>query len=346
MNLETITFENNTLKIINQQALPQEFSYLTLTNLDEVIEAIVGLRVRGAPAIGIVAAYGFYKHVESLAETDQLRRELVEAAADRLIQCRPTAVNLAWAVNGMLEKYRSLQGENKTRLLAGLKAMAELIHAGDKETCAAIGKYGAELIKDGANILTHCNAGILATGGSGTALSVVYHAFNSGKKVHVFVDETRPVGQGARLTYWELDYNKVPATLITDNMAGHLMQQNKIDAVIVGADRIARNGDVANKIGTYSLAVLADYHRIPFYVAAPLSTFDVQTGSGAQITIEQRNKAEILKFWNVNGKENYQVYNPAFDITPNHLITAIVSEKGVMEKPDSTKIQHLIQTNF
>ncbi len=346
MNLETITFENNTLKIINQQALPQDLIYITLADLDQVIDAITGLKVRGAPAIGIVAAYGFYKHLEHLAETGRLRQELVDSAAEQLIQCRPTAVNLSWAVNSMLQAYRSVQNENKAYLLDHLKSHAESIHAGDKETCAAIGKYGAELIKDGANILTHCNAGILATGGSGTALSVVYHAFNAGKKVHVFVDETRPVGQGARLTYWELDYNKVPATLITDNMAGHLMREDKIDAVIVGADRIARNGDVANKIGTYNLAVLAAYHRIPFYVAAPLSTFDAQTESGAQITIEQRNKDEVLKFWNVNGKENYQVYNPAFDITPNHLITAIISDQGVLEKPDSRKIQHLIQFNF
>jgi len=208
-----------------------------------------------------------------------------------------------------------------------------------------IGKYGAELLPDKTNILTHCNAGLLATGGKGTALSVVYQAAKS-KDIHVFVDETRPVGQGARLTYWELSQFNIPATLIADNMAASLMQQKKVDAIIIGADRIAINGDFANKIGTYGLAVLAQYHQVPFYVAAPLSSFDVHLESGSDIPIEFRSKEEILDFWQIRNQQDYEVYNPAFDVTPNEMVTGIITENGVLKKPFKEKINQLFSNLF
>ncbi|MCD4693328.1 MAG: S-methyl-5-thioribose-1-phosphate isomerase, partial [Calditrichales bacterium] len=284
MNIESIVFENNTLRIINQKELPQTFKYITLSTLSGVIDAIKSLKVRGAPAIGILAAYGMYKHAESLYSTNQLNINNLTQAADALKSSRPTAVNLGWAVDKMMKAFLKYSTSSiDDVLLSKLKETAVNIHLNDKNTCASIGKYGAELIKDGSNILTHCNAGILATGGRGTALSIIYEAKEQGKNIHLYVDETRPVGQGARLTYWELMKNNIPATLIADNMAAGLMQLNKIDAVIVGADRIAKNGDTANKIGTYSLAVLAHYHQIPFYVAAPLSTFDFSIEGGGEI---------------------------------------------------------------
>lgn len=334
MNIESIVFENNTLRIINQKELPQTFKYITLSTLSSVIDAIKSLKVRGAPAIGILAAYGMYKHAESLYSKNQLDINNLTQAADALKNSRPTAVNLGWAVDKMMKAFFKYSDSSiDDVLLSKLKETAVNIHLNDKNTCASIGKYGAELIKDGFNILTHCNAGILATGGKGTALSVIYEAKDQGKNIHIYVDETRPVGQGARLTYWELLKNSIPATLIADNMAACLMQLNKIDAVIVGADRIAKNGDTANKIGTYSLAVLAHYHQIPFYVAAPLSTFDFSIKSGDEIPIEFRNKEEILAFWNIDNKNDYNVYNPAFDVTPNHLISGIITEKGIIKNP-------------
>jgi methylthioribose-1-phosphate isomerase len=334
MNIESIVFENNTLRIINQKELPQTFKYITLSTLSNVIDAIKSLKVRGAPAIGILAAYGMYKHAEFLYSKNQLNINNLTQAADALKSSRPTAVNLGWAVDKMMKAFLKYSGSPiDDVLLSKLKETAVNIHLNDKNTCASIGKFGAQLIKDRSNILTHCNAGILATGGRGTALSVIYEAKKQGKNIHVYVDETRPVGQGARLTYWELTKNNIPATLIADNMAASLMQLNKIDSVIVGADRIAKNGDTANKIGTYSLAVLAYYHQIPFYVAAPLSTFDFSIESGGEIPIEFRNKEEILAFWNIDNKNDYNVYNPAFDVTPNHLISGIITEKGIIKNP-------------
>jgi methylthioribose-1-phosphate isomerase len=333
MNLETILFENNTLRIINQTELPELLNYIELTNLDETINSIKNLQVRGAPAIGIVAAYGFYIHAKNLNKVGKLTKSNLLEAVNLLKRSRPTAVNLQWAIDKMIDVFQENQKLPISDILNSLKISAQMIHAEDKNACALIGKFGSKFISDSVSILTHCNAGILATGGIGTALAPVYTAHQAGKKIHVFVDETRPVGQGARLTYWELNQNQVPATLITDNMAASIMQSNKIDLVIVGADRIASNGDVANKIGTYGLAVLADYHKIPFYVAAPTSTIDLDIESGSSIPIEERQSDEITAFWNIMSSENYNVYNPAFDVTPNHLISAIITEKGVIHRP-------------
>lgn len=342
MNLETILFKNNTLKIINQAELPELFNYIELVNLDEIIFSIQNLQVRGAPAIGIVAAYGFYIHAKNLNEVNKLTESNLCAAAKLLKNARPTAVNLQWAVENMLDVVDNNKSLSNIELLDKLRITAQEIHLDDKNACISIGNYGSELILDSMNILTHCNAGILATGGIGTALAPIYTAYQAGKNIHVFVDETRPVGQGARLTYWELDQNQIPATLITDNMAASLMQLKKIDIIIVGADRIASNGDVANKIGTYGLAVLADYHNIPFYVAVPTSTIDFSINYGFDIPIEERQSNEITDFWRLNSAEKYNVYNPAFDVTPNNLISSIITEKGIIKKPVKDNIKSII----
>jgi len=339
MNLETIRFENNTLRIIDQQQLPRKLEYVTLHTLDEVISAIKGLLVRGAPAIGITAAYGLFIHALNMSKERSLNKTSFLQAGYNLKSARPTAINLSWAVEQMVQVFLNYLSGPEKELLKALKTQALEIHQSDRMTCAQIGKYGQELLPNPANILTHCNAGILATGGRGTALSVIYSAARN-KAVHVFVDETRPVGQGARLTYWELAQNRIPATLIADNMAATLMQQGKIDAVVVGADRITRNGDVANKIGTYGLAVLAQFHQLPFYVAAPVSSFDFSLEKGSEIPIEFRKPEEILSFWGIESEE-YHVFNPAFDITPNVLIDAIITEKGVLKKPYKEKIMQL-----
>lgn len=333
MNLETIVFENNTLVIINQSELPNHLSYSKLNNLSQVINAIKTLKVRGAPAIGIVGAYGLYLEALLLTEKDNLNLTSFMNAADQLCQSRPTAVNLQYAADRMVVVYRNHSGERTASILDQLLKTARQIHEEDRKACLNIGRYGADLIQDGYNILTHCNAGMLATGGMGTALAPIYTAYSAGKRLQVFVDETRPVGQGARLTYWELQQNAIPATLITDSTAGYLMQLNKVNMVIVGADRIAANGDVANKIGTYGLAILAKYHRIPFYVAAPTSTIDRHCPGGDQINIEHRCKEEVLNYWNIERMDLYNVFNPAFDITPATLISAIITEKGVIHQP-------------
>lgn len=340
MNLETIVFENNTLHIIDQSLLPDRFEYLKLTTLEETLSAIKKLKVRGAPAIGIVAAYGLYIHALNLSQSRSLNKSSFLQAGYTLKSARPTAVNLSWAVDKMVQVFLSSQIKNSDSLLIHLKQEAEAIHQSDKKTCDLIGKYGAELLPDPVSVLTHCNAGILATGGRGTALSVIYTAQKK-RAVQVFVDETRPVGQGIRLTYWELKRNNIPVTVLTDNMAGMLMQQNKIDVVIVGADRIAKNGDTANKIGTYSLAVLANYHHIPFYVAAPLSSFDMTLEDGKAIPIEYRAKNEILDFWNITDQTAFEVFNPAFDVTPHKLISGIITEKGVIKQPNKTNLPNL-----
>ena len=342
MNLETVRFENNALKIINQQVLPNTFEYIDLNTIDSVIDSIVSLKVRGAPAIGIVAAYGLYIHALFLSEHGSLNMDTFSNAAKKLKNARPTAVNLEWAINRMCLVFENNQSNTDEQILRVLLNTAISIHEEDKKFCNKIGQYGAGLIKDHQNILTHCNAGILATGGRGTALAPVYTAKDQGKHIHIFVDETRPVGQGARLTYWELSQNQIPATLISDNMVASLMLQDKIDIVLVGADRIATNGDIANKIGTYGIAVLAKYHKVPFYVAAPSSSFDFSIENGQEIIIEQRDKREILDFWDITNKDKYEVYNPAFDITPNDLISGIITEKGIISKPYKQNIKTII----
>jgi len=342
MKIETIKFENDLLSIIDQTILPNTFEYIFLSKLEDVIDAIKKLKVRGAPAIGITAAYGLYIHIRSLKMLNKLCLDEIISAADLIKNTRPTAVNLQRAVDKMILAYKkNYQIIDTEKLLSVLKNTAIKIHEEDRKSCRRIGINGAAVIKNDFNILTHCNAGILATGGMGTALSVIYEAVNQSKKVHVYVDETRPVGQGARLTFWELTMNDIPSTLITDNMAGSLMKDGKVDLIVVGADRIAINGDTANKIGTYSLAVLAAYHNIPFYVAAPLSTFDKNLQNGSKIPIEYRDENEVLTCWNIKepASTSGKIYNPAFDITPAHLISGIITEKGILKKPFKLSIK-------
>lgn len=338
MNFEPIIFENDRLSIIDQTRLPNEMVYIELSDLSAVCEAIRSLKTRGAPAIGIVAAYGMYIAAKDIfKKTHSNINDLYEAGKE-LKKTRPTAVNLFWAVDRILSLINSTKLDH---LLDSIKAEAINIHDEDRAACNKIGRLGCPLLAGKKNILTHCNAGILATGGMGTALAPIYEAHNKGQQVHIYVDETRPLGQGARLTCWELAYNNIPCTLITDNMASMLMAKNKVDAIIVGADRIAVNGDVANKIGTYNLAISARFHNIPFYVAAPLSTFDLSINSGNQIPIEERFGQEITDFWNIIDRSKFNVFNPAFDVTPGSLITAIITPKIVIELPDKNKIVNL-----
>jgi methylthioribose-1-phosphate isomerase len=307
--------ENGYLVLIDQTRLPTELVEIECRTVEAVWEAIKQLRVRGAPAIGISAAYGVVVGL-------QAGRPLEEITA-YLASSRPTAVNLFWALERM--KKAAVHSKN-------LLAEAKAIHNEDRAMCHAIGRYGAELLGANSGVLTHCNAGGLATAEYGTALSVFFTAQDQGKRLHVFVDETRPLLQGARLTAWELAQRGIKATLICDSMAAQVMQEGKVQAVVVGADRITANGDTANKIGTYSVAVLAHAHQIPFYVAAPTSTFDLSLASGDLIPIEQRGSAEITHgFGKQTAPEGIDVYNPAFDVTPARLIKAIITERGIIE---------------
>jgi len=321
--------EDGELVLLDQRLLPAEAVELRLRSWQGVAEAIRGMAVRGAPAIGIAAAYGVaVAAAQSRAPAVvELRREL-DAACDGLEATRPTAVNLAWAVAHM-RRVAAQAGGGRESLVDALAQAARRLHADEVERCRLIGAHGAELLPRGGNVLTHCNAGALATGGYGTALGVIRAAHERGQHLHVWVDETRPLLQGARLTAWELQQERVPATLIADSMAGWLMAQGKVDAVVTGADRIARNGDAANKIGTYALSVLARAHGIPFYVAAPSSTIDASLESGDQIPIEHRDPGELAE----RSPAGFGAYNPAFDVTPGEHITAIVSEQGVHRPP-------------
>ena len=342
MKIETFKLKNNKVFTIDQTRIPQTIRYVELDSSKAVFVAIKDMIVRGAPAIGIAAAFGMAlaaREIPAVATQNlaSLRRQL-KKVGDYLKSARPTAVNLAWAVDRMLqcaeEKGQGAGGKGQGGLLQRLWDEAVAILKEDIAMNEAMGKHGAKLIKSGMNILTHCNAGALATGGHGTALGVIRSAWFAGKKIHVYSDETRPRLQGGKLTVWELQQEKIPVTMISDNMAGFLMQQKKIDFVVVGADRITRNGDTANKIGTYSVAVLARYHGIPFYVAAPYSTIDPSMPSGKQIPIEERTKEEVLKIgttWIASPKT--QVYNPGFDVTPAELITGIITEQGVFRAP-------------
>ena len=333
--IETIRWINNSIRILDQTELPEKEIYLHITSIDELIDAIKKLKIRGAPALGIIGAYGT---VIALTESIKTKRdnfiEKVHEITKKIIMSRPTAVNLEWGVMRVLKiidlHYR-LHPEEVTE-----KAVSEAhkILDEDLRCCQSIGINGSDLISEGFSILTHCNTGGLATGGFGTALGVLITAHQMKKKLHVYVDETRPVLQGSRLTAWELQKEGVDHTIITDNMAGYLMAQKKVDCVIVGADRIAVNGDTANKIGTYSLAALCEKHHIPFYVAAPMSTVDILTKCGNDIPIEERGTEEITHF---QGKRivpgGSKVYNPAFDVTPGSLITAIITEKNIYKGP-------------
>jgi len=318
--------------MIDQTRLPLYEEYVTCRTSDEVAAAIRSMVIRGAPAIGVAAAMGVALGVLHAGERDLDRQ--VEQICGTLARTRPTAVNLFWALERMRKLYQSLRGRPIAEIRAGLVAEAQQIRLEDIAINQAIGRHGAELVPDGKTVLTHCNAGALATAGYGTALGVIRAAVEAGKKVDVFADETRPFLQGARLTVWELQQDHIPATLITDNMAGHFLKSGRIGCVVVGADRIAANGDVANKIGTYSVAVLAKENNVPFFVAAPLSTLDLTLPSGDQIPIERRPDAEVTHvFGTAVAPEGTAVENPAFDVTPHRYVTAIVTERGVARAP-------------
>lgn len=332
MIIETIKWEDDCLKLIDQTKLPEELVYLECSTPEMVADAIKRLSVRGAPAIGIAAAYGVVLGVKNVEKTIEL-----------LAKTRPTAVNLFWALERMRKCVQAYKRDRE--LKEALLEEAVKIHQDDQEKCKKIGEYGSKLIKDGDTILTHCNAGALATGGMGTALALIYAAHEQGKRIKVFADETRPLLQGARLTAWELMQAGIDVTLICDNMAAQVMKEGKINLIIVGADRIVSNGDVANKIGTYSVAVLAKEHQIPFYVAAPTSTLDMTLKDGSQIPIEERAEFEITcGFGKRTAPEGVKIYNPAFDVTHNHLIKAIITEKGISYPPFDYSLKNLNST--
>jgi methylthioribose-1-phosphate isomerase len=341
--MNSIEWLGEKVRIIDQTRLPLEEVYLETKNYREIADAIRQLKIRGAPAIGIAAAFGVALGAAEYQGDDIARfSRHVEDVASILQNTRPTAVNLAWAIGRLTRLVRS----NATRPVRAIQSLlldeARKILAEDIETCRMIGEHGAKLVPPRAGILTHCNTGALATGGQGTAQSVIVKAHESGKEIHVFVDETRPLLQGARLTTWELMRRNIKTTLITDNTAAFVMKQGSVDLIVVGADRIARNGDVANKIGTYNLAVLAEKHRIPFYVAAPISSIDFQTTSGSGIPIEERDPSEITEgFGKRTAPFGVRVYSPAFDITPHELVTAIVTEHGVSRPPYEKSLAHL-----
>lgn len=334
------------LVLLDQTKLPGECVFLDCLDVPTVWEAIKQLRVRGAPAIGIAAAYGVCVAVrESITGQWNWGQfyKTAQEAIDYLATSRPTAVNLFWALQRMERKLKSLDGSESEVAAQELLAEARAIHAEDMAMCHAIGRAGAELLTDG-GVLTHCNTGGLATSEYGTALSVLFTAHDQGKKLNVYADETRPLLQGARLTAWELMQHGVPVTLITDSMAAQVMREGKVQAVIIGADRITSRGDAANKIGSYGLAILAKYHRIPFYVAAPSSTFDFKMESGADIPIEQRSAEEITEpFGKRIAPVGVPTYNPAFDVTPAELITALITEKGVIQPVTKENIAATLQ---
>jgi len=336
--IETIQWTDDGVVMIDQTKLPHEETYVTCKDYKEVAEAIRSMVIRGAPAIGVAAAMGIalgMQRAETPAEFEQI--------CDTLAATRPTAVNLFWAIDRMRLVYSELQSQSIEEVREKLTAEAKKIRLEDIFINECIGRNGSELIPDGKTVLTHCNAGALATAGYGTALGVIRAAVASGKRIDVFADETRPFLQGARLTVWELQHDGIPTTLITDNMAGHFLHSGKIGCVIVGADRITANGDVANKVGTYSLAVLANENRVPFYVAAPISTLDLKLASGDQIPIEQRPARELTHVYGVAvAPAGTAVANPAFDVTPNRYVTAIVTERGVARPPYLESLKNLV----
>ncbi len=315
------------VRLLRQTRLPAEVVYDDLDDYRDIIAAIKCLDVRGAPAIGIAAAYGLALAAQQHNVQDI---EHLSTLAEEIKIARPTAVNLAWAVDRVMTRIRQEKPQGIEAVLSLLWSEAEAIHEEDRRLCQAIGEHGATLIPDHGRILTHCNTGALATGGIGTALGVIYTAHQQGKQVHVFADETRPLLQGARLTAWELMQAGIPCTLICDSTAAMLMQQGRVDLAIVGADRITARGDVANKIGTYSVAVSCKHHNIPFYVAAPYSTFDDSLTSGSEITIEERHADEITRgFGPRTAPEDIDVFSPAFDITPKELVSGYVTDQGI-----------------
>ena len=330
--VETIQWTSGGVVMIDQTRLPREESYITCTTYEQVAEAIRTMVIRGAPAIGVAAAMGIALGVAQ-ANGNDLDGQF-EKVCDTLARTRPTAVNLFWAIDRMKRIFAESRGLPLSQLRQRLIAEAQQIRLEDIAINQAIGRHGAALVPDGKTVLTHCNAGALATAGYGTALGVIRAAVSAGKKIVVFADETRPFLQGSRLTVWELQQDGIPATLITDNMAGHFLKSGRIGCVVVGADRIAANGDVANKIGTYSLAVLARENGIPFFVAAPISTLDLSLASGDDIPIEQRAASEVTHVFGVPvAPEGTLVENPAFDVTPNRYVSAIITERGLARAP-------------
>lgn len=322
--IRPIIYGNNTLKLLDQCKLPFEQIYCECTKLEDVVEAIKGMKVRGAPAIGVAAAFGFYFGIKDGLSADNVY--------SKLINTRPTAVNLKWALDKMKESFEQYG-------ISYLEKTAMEIFDEDIKTNKKLSDYGASLFKSGDNILTHCNAGALATAGYGTALGVIRSVFYKTKNIHVYVDETRPFFQGSRLTSFELQDEGINHTVICDNMAGFLMNRGMIDKVIVGADRIACNGDTANKIGTYQLAVLSDHHNIPFYIAAPISTIDFSLKSGEGVPIEYRDIIEVAYCGESRiVPDGVNILNPAFDVTPHHLITAFITEKGIFQSDDIKNI--------
>jgi methylthioribose-1-phosphate isomerase len=333
--MRTIEWDDGKVKMIDQQVLPQEFVVLEYDDYRGVADGIKTMKIRGAPAIGAAAAFGLALAVTQV--TTNSRAELLAQftqAADVLAQTRPTAINLFWAIQRMSEVANDPRWKTAQQLRDALVEEAQRIADEDVETNKRMGAHGAVLIQDGDNILTHCNAGALATVDYGTTLGVVRAAHEQGKRIHVWVDETRPFLQGARLTAWELLQEGIPATLITDNMAGHFMSRGKVDIVLVGADRVAANGDVANKIGTYSLAVLAKENGIPFYSVVPTSTVDLNVATGADIPIEERDPSEVTHVHGVPiAPEGVQAAHPAFDVTPHRYVTGIVTDRGIVYPP-------------
>lgn len=347
MKFKTIEWKQDHILILDQRRLPHEVHYLVCKDASSVAMAIKTLAIRGAPAIGVASAMGIALAAEkSKSRENRSFIQEVERVCNEMSQTRPTAINLFWAVNRMRKilKKASEDGVEKTKV--NLVKEALKIYKEDLEVNQKIGKFGRGLIHEGDGILTHCNAGALATAGYGTALGVIYAAWEEGKRFQVFVDETRPLLQGCRLTAWELIQEKIPVTVITDNMAGALMSRGSIQLVLVGADRITRNGDTANKIGTYGLAILSKYHGIPFYIAAPTSTFDLSLASGRDIPIEERGTEEVTHFQGIPiAPKGARAFNPAFDITPHRLIHGMITEKGIIRKPFLNNLKKILPSN-
>jgi methylthioribose-1-phosphate isomerase len=341
--IQTLEWTPRGVVFIDQTKLPTEEVYVTCTTHQQVADVIRNMVVRGAPAIGVAAAMGIALGVKnSKAETGADLKKDFDQICEAIRQTRPTAVNLFWSIRRMTKKFESLRVRPIAQIKQALIEEAQRMHAEDIAANQAMGRHGATLMPSTGGVLTHCNAGALATAGYGTALGVIRAAVEAGKKIHVYADETRPFLQGSRLTAWELMKDGIPTTVISDNMAGVMMQQGKIGAIVVGADRIAANGDVANKIGTYTIAVLAKEHRIPFYVAAPISTVDLATPDGSKIPIEQRDAREVT---HIAGKQmvpdGVQVENPAFDVTPAKYVAAIITERGIARAPYEQSLAQL-----
>ena len=341
--MRSIAWQDGFVIFLDQTKLPLEEVYVETDDENVLAQAIKSLAIRGAPLLGIAAAYGFALSFNKLKAVDaRSLTACIERTTNLFTSTRPTATNLFWAVNAMRHVAIDSAGQPAETIQANILSAAKALHAQDEENCRLIGELGAAILPNAASVLTHCNTGSLATGGDGTAQGILKAAWELHTLKHVYIDETRPLLQGSRLTAWELKKLQIPSTLITDSTAAFLLQQGKVNAIVVGADRITLNGDVANKVGTYGLAVLAQYHNVPFYVAAPTSTIDFEMLTGHEIPIEQRSGTEVTSFGGRQvAPEGVDVYSPAFDITPNELITAIITEKGVLRSPYRTAMDDL-----